>query len=465
MTRQRLALLFLLCVLLLSVLPCSRAAAQEIERLPTSTAAFVGRAERGKLYAPVLLTSFAEFERVFGSPLPVSEKHAFLAYSVRAFFENGGTRCHVVRVADPTKDHAEGLEALRSVDEVSILCLPGVTLPAVQAAMIAHCEALGDRIALLDPDPEADPAAVRAQRERLRSDGGFAALYYPWVRPPAAAAGLALPPSGFVAGVCARTDREQGVWRAPTGEVLGAADVSRRLSTAEQDSLMGAGISVLRWIADRGVLVWGARTVSSDREWKYVNVRRFFLFLEESIHDGTEWAVFEPNDEPLWARLRASVADFLLGLWREGALQGAAPDEAFFVRADRTTMTQDDLDQGRTVIVVGTAPIRPAEFVVLRVVQDRSRGPRFLRGDSNADGALDISDAVRTLEFLFLGAAAPPCLDGADAADEGQLTLSAAVYVLGFLFQGGRAPPAPYPGCGEDPTEDGQGCEAPGACG
>jgi hypothetical protein len=244
-------------------------------------------------------------------------------------------------------------------------------------------------------------------------------------------------------------DREKGVWSSPVGRVLGAVGLGQEVSELEGDALNLAGISLLREFPGEGILIWGARTISTDDDWKYVGVRRFTVFLEHSIDKGTQWAVFEGNDETLWEKLRRCVEEFLLALWQDGALQGERPDQAFFVRADRTTMTQDDIDQGRTIVLVGVAVVRPAEFVILRIEHDRLPAPApFLRGDVNSDGGVDISDPVAVLDYLFLGTNTPGCLAAADLDASGSVDLSDAVYGLSFLFLGGPAPPAPYPDCG-----------------
>lgn len=455
------------------------AAAEEIRGFPTDVAAFVGLAVRGPLDEPTAVESTDEFLQLFGGA-DASLSSPWLAPSVAAFFANGGRRAWIVRVAsdadaayigrpDGAGGRPTGIQSLREVDEVAIVCAPGVSSHAVQAALLRLAEGTGDRVAILDPEPAASPEDVLLQRAGLESAGGFGALYYPWVvadpvlvEPPVAEPGALpgglLPPSGFVAGVWARTDREAGVWKAPVGEVRGALGASVDLSSADQEPLNLAGVSALRSFPGSGLQVWGARTVSSDPEWKYVNVRRYFLYLEESIGRGTSWAVFEPNDEPLWAELRSSVESFLLSQWRAGALPGMKPEEAFFVRVDRSTMTQADIDARRTVILAGAAAVRPAEFTVLRVAIERPAGARFLRGDANGDGAVDISDPLRILGHLFLGDPAPPCPAAADAADEGEITISSAVRILGFLFLGGPPPAPPFPSCGVDPTPDRLGC-------
>ncbi len=446
-----------------------------IEGAPTATAGFVGMAAKGDLDAPTSIESLRQFEDLFGG-FDGSLPNPFLAPSVAAFFANGGLRCFVVRVAEDADEAyigavdpagpGTGLEALRKVGEVSSIAVPGTASPRVQSAMIAQCEELGDRFAVLDSAEGDDLDAVLLRRQGLRSDHGFAALYFPWVRvSPGDVRGAVLPPSGFVAGIFARTDREQGVWKAPVGEVLTALDVTAAIDDLDQETLNSSGICAIRRFAGRGVLVWGARTISSDPEWKYVNVRRFFIYLEESIQEGTEWAVFEPNDEPLWSRLRDSVYEFLIARWRDGALLGSTPDQACFVRVDRTTMTQDDIDQGRTVIQIGVAVLRPAEFTILRIaIQRPPAGAVFRRGDANADGGFDLSDPVAALDFLFRGAAEPACLEAADVNDSGVVDISDAVYGLRFLFLGGPPPAGPFDLCGPDPSADELGCGAPAAC-
>jgi phage tail sheath protein FI len=214
---------------------------------------------------------------------------------------------------------------------------------------------------------------------RGRFDSKYGALYHPWIEildptqrlaQGAPQDRLLLPPSGFVAGIYARSDIERGVHKAPANEVVrGLTKFESNINKARQDVLNPEGINALRFFEGRGNRVWGARTVSSDPEWKYVNVRRLFLYIEHSIDKGTQYAVFEPNNERLWANIRSSIEDFLLVLWRDGALLGSKPEEAYFVRCDRTTMTQNDLDNGRLIVLVGVAPVKPAEFVIFRIGQ------------------------------------------------------------------------------------------------
>jgi phage tail sheath protein FI len=264
-----------------------------------------------------------------------------------------------------------GIQALEEIDQVAICVVPGMWDADVRNALIVHCETLGDRFAILDPPPGLDVQKVEEFRSPI--DTKYAALYYPWVeiRDPRPTGGVQqAPPSGFVAGVYARTDAARGVHKAPANETLRSIrGLEQAITKREQDILNPQSINVLRAFPGRGNRIWGARVLTSDAAWKYVPVRRLFLMIEESIDEGTQWVVFEPNDEPLWARVRQTVTRFLASQWRIGALQGATADEAFFVTCDRSTMTQDDIDNGRLICVVGIAPVKPTEFVIFRIQQ------------------------------------------------------------------------------------------------
>lgn len=272
-------------------------------------------------------------------------------------------------------DPPAGLQALAAVDDVSIVAAPGAAwwaqdAQAIAAALIAHAERQRYRVAVLDAPPARSLSQVRDFRRGL--DSSHAALYHPWIQvvDPLGGPLLSLPPSGAIAGVYARSDVGRGVFRAPANEVLhGVAGFECDINTAQQEVLNPEGINVLREFEGRGRRVWGARTISTDPEWKYVNVRRYFAYLERSLDRGTQWAVFEPNGDALWAQLRAAVGDFLYNEWRHGALLGVKPEEAYFVRCDRSTMTQNDLDNGRLVVLIGVAPLKPAEFVIFRIGQ------------------------------------------------------------------------------------------------
>jgi phage tail sheath protein FI len=226
------------------------------------------------------------------------------------------------------------------------------------------------RIAVLDSGDGQTVQQVRAMRGRF--DSAYAALYYPWVRvlDPVTNTEIHLPPSGFVTGIYARNDINRGVFKAPANEVVTLAiGFERLLNKAQQEVLNPEGVNCFRFFEGRGFRLWGARTISSDPEWKYVNLRRYFAYLEHSIDKGTQFAVFEPNGDALWANIRRTISDFLLNEWQSGALLGDKPEKSYFVRCDRSTMSQNDLDNGRLICLVGVAPLRPAEFVIFRIGQ------------------------------------------------------------------------------------------------
>ena len=263
-----------------------------------------------------------------------------------------------------------GIQALEDIDEISICLAPGMWSSTIHSALIQHCETLKDRFAILDPQDGLSIEGIRSFREPL--DTKYAALYYPWVevRDPSVRRNVDIGPSGHMAGIYARVDVERGVHKAPANEVVrGITKIAQDVTKREHDMLNPKNINVLRFFPGRGNRVWGARVVTSDSAWKYINVRRLFIFVEESIDEGTQWVVFEPNDEPLWARVRQTITNFLTTVWRNGALQGAKADDAFFVKCDRSTMTQDDIDNGRLICLIGIAPVKPAEFVIFRIQQ------------------------------------------------------------------------------------------------
>ncbi|HEY0004492.1 MAG TPA: phage tail sheath subtilisin-like domain-containing protein [Pyrinomonadaceae bacterium] len=282
--------------------------------------------------------------------------------------------------ASPDSTRKTGLKSLEGIDDISIIAAPGSTYgyengyqtdaQTIMGLLISHAENMRYRIAVIDSGNDQAIADVRALRARL--DSKYAALYYPWVRilDPVTQREINLPPSGFVAGIYARNDINRAVYKAPANEVVNLAiGFEQFLNKGQQDVLNPEGINCFRFFEGRGFRLWGARTISSDPEWKYVNLRRYFAYLEHSIDKGTQWAVFEPNGEALWANIRRTIEDFLFNEWVSGALLGDKPDKAFFVRCDRSTMTQNDLDNGRLVCQIGVAPLRPAEFVIFRIGQ------------------------------------------------------------------------------------------------
>lgn len=275
-----------------------------------------------------------------------------------------------------------GLKALEDIEDISIVAAPGSTyqvpgnpgydshVAANLNLLISHAERMKYRIAVLDSSNGLTIQDVRAQRAKI--DSKFAAFYYPWVRivDPITGKEADMPPSGFVTGIYARNDINRAVYKAPANEVVnGAIGFEQTLNKAQQDVLNPEGINCFRFFEGRGNRLWGARTASSDPEWKYVNLRRYFIYLGHSIDKGTQGSVFESNGELLWANVRRTIEDFLFNEWNMGALLGDKPEKAYFVRCDRSTMTQNDLDNGRLVCLIGVAPLRPAEFVIFRIGQ------------------------------------------------------------------------------------------------
>ncbi|HYN06215.1 MAG TPA: phage tail sheath C-terminal domain-containing protein [Vicinamibacterales bacterium] len=363
---------------------------KSIEGVGTSIAAFVGATHAGPAERGLeQLTSMTDFERHYGGGADLIDADGtrtpnFVWHAARAFFANGGRRLYVARTSredglpPEITDFRAALEQLEHVPEPAIVTAPGATFRYDQdrqqapeakiRALLGHAARLKNRFAVIDCGDQQSTAAVTAMRASF--DSAFGALYYPWVRvvDPNSGRDLHIPPSGFVSGIYARVDQNRGVWKPPANEVLVmATGLEREISFSEHTPLNAAHVNCLRRIPGRGVLVLGARTLSSDPDWKYVNVRRLLMFLESSLDRGLQWAVFEPNRDTLWAQVRRVVEDFLLSQWRAGALVGSRPEEAFLVRCDRTTMTQNDLDSGRLVCLVGVAPVRPAEFVIFRI--------------------------------------------------------------------------------------------------
>ncbi len=374
--------------------------ARPIGAVGTSTAGFVGVApdRTARVNEAVAVNSWSEFLRVFAGAenLPSTP----LARAVFGFLDNGGTRCIVVNVGEGGQvagagRRRGGVQVLETVDEVAIVAAPGYSDPPSYEALLSHCELLRDRVAILDPPEEVDdistltrvglardkppraggdapaaPAAEAGIRPRL-SD--YAALYFPWirVRDPLSGEVVSTPPSGHMAGVWARTDALRGVHKAPANEpVRGAVDLTYLVTRAEQDVLNPKGVNCIRAFSGDGIRVWGARTLAAEAsEWRYINVRRLFNMLEESIAGGTRWMVFEPNDPTLWRSIRRDIGAFLTRVWRDGALLGRTPEEAFFVKCDEETNPADIRDAGIVVALIGVAVVKPAEFVVFKLSQ------------------------------------------------------------------------------------------------
>jgi phage tail sheath protein FI len=286
-----------------------------------------------------------------------------------------------------------GINGLVIADEVTMVMVPDLITAAtkadgsvdlgmwkaVQTALISHCEGQANRMAILDAPPAMSPQQVKEWRSDVAMyDSAFAAFYYPWIRvdnpvsTSPADATILVPPSGHVAGIWSRVDDTRGVWKAPANEVVrGVLSTEIDITKGEQSLLNPIGINCIRPFGTRGIRVWGARTLSSNTDWTYINVRRLFNMIETAIMEGTQFAVFEPNDQKLWEGLKRTISAFLRGLWRDGALFGTTADQAFFVKCDSETNPPDSIDQGKVVVEVGISPVKPAEFVIFRISQLR----------------------------------------------------------------------------------------------
>ncbi|MEZ4733115.1 MAG: phage tail sheath subtilisin-like domain-containing protein [Caldilineaceae bacterium] len=325
-----------------------------------------------------LCTSFSDFRRSFGDfSTDVGQRN--LAHAVYGFFHNGGTRCYVARITQDT-ELDKVLEKFAAIDEIALVAAPGLTDDAVRDKIVAHCGVTTqDRFAIFDSKESIDGDLVQDTiAPPSRSD--YAAFYFPWIQVfdpatkrmnPEGDGRIYVPPSGHMAGIYARVDTNRGVHKAPANEpVMGALGLKYQISKAQQDGLNPQGINCIREL-NGNIRVWGARTVGGDGngEWRYINVRRTFLYLRESIDEGTQWAVFEPNDQNLWAKITRNITAFLTNVWRTGALFGSTPAEAFYVKCDAETNPPELRELGQVVTEIGVAVVRPAEFVIFRISQ------------------------------------------------------------------------------------------------
>lgn len=343
-----------------------------------------------------LITNWTQFTKFFGDLIGDETKaatadanpaidpgHQHLAHAVYGFFNNGGSSCYVVRIVDNTQLD-DALKAFAAIDPISLVAIPGNTDDAIRDKVVAHCKATGDRFAILDGPETADDLTtltkIPAESGVMPKRTDLAAWYFPWIKVfdpatklqnPIGDGSLFVPPSGHLAGVYARVDNERGVFKAPANEVIfGAQNVSQPLSKADQDNLNPKGVNCIR-VLNGKILVWGARTVGGDdnADLKYINVRRTLLFLRESIDEGTQWVVFEPNTPALWQQITRNVSAFLTNVWRSGALFGNTPQEAFYVKCDAENNPPELRELGQVVTEIGVAIVRPAEFVIFRISQ------------------------------------------------------------------------------------------------
>ncbi|PKN58396.1 MAG: phage tail protein [Deltaproteobacteria bacterium HGW-Deltaproteobacteria-14] len=359
-----------------------------LEMVGTSTVGFIGETTVGPVNEPVFCTNWSQFTKHFGD----FQHSEYLAHAVYGFFNNGGGRCFVLNVGagDPEKKVASkaalyigsdngpgtrtGLKAFEDVEEINIVAAPGQTDPAIQDAVLSHCENMRYRFAVMDSPEVIEKGGVdKLPKPR---DSKYGAYYFPWIEVYDPYKGNVFqPPSGYMCGVYARSDGERGVHKAPANELVrGALGLRYNITKGEQDILNPKGINCIRSFTNRGIRVWGARTISSDASWRYINVRRLFNMVEQSIEIGTQWAVFEPNDQRLWKRITRDLTAFLMRLWRQGALFGKTPEEAFYVKCDEETNPPEVIDAGQLICEIGMCPVKPAEFVVFRIGQMPSGG-------------------------------------------------------------------------------------------
>lgn len=402
--------------------------ARMIGRVGTSSAGFVGVAPWADAPqdAVVTIDNWTTFVQKF---IGDATTGTHLSSAVYGFFQNGGSRCYVVNVGaggslTGTARKPTGLTLLEAIDDVAIVAAPGFADPASYDAVLAHCQhpLLQDRVGIVDTiedvddvgrllevgtvgrpaksgqptsgagngapaealDGEEDGPPSSSDPSTSSSDGsgglrppmspdGYVTTYFPWlvIRDPVSGEMVTAPPSGHMAGVWARTDATRGVHKAPANApVVGALDLVRPISKGDQELLNPAGVNCIRYFSGEGILVWGARTLAPEAsEFRYINVRRLTNMVKESILEGTRWAVFEPNHHPLWSALRRDANAFLMNVWRDGALIGSTPGEAFFVKCDEETNPPEVRDAGMVVTIIGIAPVKPAEFVVFKLMQ------------------------------------------------------------------------------------------------
>jgi phage tail sheath protein FI len=365
-----------------------------IEAVGTSTAAFIGKAPMTQAH-PNESRGISNWRQFLSEFVGDGQSSTPLVQGVWGYFQNGGGRCYVVNVGGE-QTIAKALQALESEDEVTIVAAPGYTDSGSYDMILTHCENQQDRVAILDGPKRVDQlsqlvgmaeiSVTRGDDEAeetgsdpqpnvgpRRSERGFGAFYYPWITikdPLDPSRPVEVAPSGHVAGIYARNDAKRGVHKAPANEIIrGALGVTHRLTRVDQAELNPAGVNCIRFFSAQGVLVWGARSLATDAQWRYVNVRRLFNMIEESIARSTRWVVFEPNDPTLWQAIKRDVGAFLTLLWRNGALFGRTAEESFFVKCDEETNPPEVIDAGRVVIQIGIAPVKPAEFIIFEIGQ------------------------------------------------------------------------------------------------
>lgn len=355
-----------------------------IESVGSSTAGFLGHTSQGPTQKPMLVTSWAQYQKLFGG----FKEGGYLAHAVYGFFLNGGARAYVnnigekkegqsendvadlIRGEDKGPGHRTGLAAMKAIEDISLVSAPGFTSQLVHQMLADHASECGNRVAVLDGCEDLGETQLN-EFPRI-GDNKDAALYWPWIAvyDEVTKAMKYVPPSGHVMGTIARVDGERGLHKAPANEVLrGAMGLKYSLTRNEQALMNPRGINIIRDLDDMGIRIYGARTLSEDKEWKYLNVRRLFQVVKASVTRGTEWVVFEPNNPQLWGNIERNIRAYLKTLFNSGALMGKTPEEAFYVKCNEATNPQENLDLGIVTIEIGIAPVKPAEFVQINIQQ------------------------------------------------------------------------------------------------
>lgn len=347
-----------------------------------SVTTFIGQSRLGPINKAVKIRSFREFISIFGT----SADSEYLAHAVGGFFQNGGRICYVANIGFDRGLRTErnfinvlrgnahsrkktGIMLFDKIKEISIVCAPGITNPNDQNIIVKHCEKIGDRFVILDAQRDVI-AGVGKLKKPLVSPN--AAVYFPWLKVYDSQKNkfIYVPPSGHVAGIYARVDAQRGIHKAPAGNLFplkGVKGLEYNLDQEEINILTSLSINPIRSFPGSGFLIWGARTLSNNPQWKYVNIRRFFLYQKKNITELTKWAVYEPNNTVLWNKLQAIVSEYLLQSWKSGALLGSKPAEGFFVKCDSSTNTPDMIQAGLVQILVGIALLKPAEFIIFKI--------------------------------------------------------------------------------------------------
>ncbi len=363
--------------------------ARPIEAVGTSTAGFIGVAPERSRYVHEIkqIPNWSRFQELF-----ITDKNTstHLSSAVFGFFQNGGSMCYVINIGTDTTilgegEGRKGLALFEEVDEIAILAAPGFSDATTYDALLTHCENMEDRFAILDSPQKIESlrslltVAVPEETEGAKarqSERGFGAYYFPWIEitdPLNPVSTIEVPPSGHIAGIYAKTDTLRGVHKAPANVIVnGALKLGYKVTHSEQGELNVNGVNCIRSFPGQGIKVWGARTLApKSSEWKYVNVRRLMIMIQESIAQSTQWIVFEPNTEVLWKSIKRNIEAFLYRIWMQGALKGSTPKDAYFVKCDDETNPPETIDAGQVITVIGIAPAKPAEFVVFKIGQSR----------------------------------------------------------------------------------------------